>query len=371
MDVQLRILFALAGLHRVHRGAEVAFLAVASELAKTGHAVTLIGSGEPRADDPYRFLHAGCTPRERFENFPKVPFLRGETSWEEATFLPGLLRQYRPSDYDVTLTCSFPFTNLALRRPVLGGKRPPHVFVTQNGDWPAIAGKSEFRAFGCEGLVCINPDYFERNQENYRCSLIPNGVDLDRFTPGPGDRARFGIPADRKIVLMVSALIGSKNVGAAIAAMREVPDAMLVVAGDGPIRAEIHAAAEQSIPGRFLNFSVTADQMPALYRSADAFLHLSRDESFGNVYVEALASGLPVIAYDLPRTRWIVGDDANFASPDDPAHLPVVIRAAIAGGPANGAANVERAKRFAWSAIAAQYGDFLSEVVQAGTRRDA
>ena len=89
MDVQLRILFALAGLHRVHRGAEVAFLAVASELTKAGHDVTLIGSGEAREGDPYRFLHAGCTPRERFERFPKVPFLRGETSWEDATSCPG------------------------------------------------------------------------------------------------------------------------------------------------------------------------------------------------------------------------------------------------------------------------------------------
>src|SRR5262245_49923389 len=135
----MRILFALPGLHRYDRGAEIAFISIATELSKAGDEVTLIGSGTNRAGAPYRFIHAESVRRELFEWAPSLPILRQECAYEEATFVPGLLWRYRPVEYDVTVTCSFPFTNWVLRRPVLRGARPPHVFVTQNGDWPAQA----------------------------------------------------------------------------------------------------------------------------------------------------------------------------------------------------------------------------------------
>ena len=75
----MRILFTIPGFHRVDRGAEVALGSVATELARAGDEVTVIGSGPPRPDKSYRYLHAGCIPRERFERFPSLPILRGET----------------------------------------------------------------------------------------------------------------------------------------------------------------------------------------------------------------------------------------------------------------------------------------------------
>jgi glycosyltransferase involved in cell wall biosynthesis len=249
-----------------------------------------------------------------------------------------------------------------LRRPALGG-RPPHVFVTQNGDWPAFSKKAEFGWFNCEGLVCTNPDYFERNCERFRSALIPNGVDTGRFTPGLAERDRFGISTSGSIVLMVSALIASKNIDMAIEATAHLPDATLVVAGDGPLRAELTRLAEKRIPGRYKQLTVPAADMPALYRSADAFLHLSRDESFGNVFVEAMACGLPVVAYDLPRTRWILGEQGNFAEREGAAELAQQIRHAISQQDATDRL-VARASEFDWSSIAARYRDFLEEVVQ-------
>src|SRR5260221_14600430 len=114
----MKILFALPGLHKYSRGAEVAFMAIANELATAGHAVTLIGSGHNKANTSYRFLHAGSLAREKFERLPHMPGFRSNTAYEELTFVPTLLALYRPADYDVTLTCSYPFTNLALRHPV-------------------------------------------------------------------------------------------------------------------------------------------------------------------------------------------------------------------------------------------------------------
>jgi glycosyltransferase involved in cell wall biosynthesis len=359
----MRVLFALPGLHRYDRGAEIAFTSVARELAKAGDFVTLIGSGEPKTATPYRFLRAPSLTREKFESFPAMPILRNEYAYEELTFLPGLLRQYRPTDYDVTLTCSYPFTNWLLRRPDGRGSRPPHVFVTQNGDWPAHATNSEYRFFGCEGLVCTNPDFYERNKARWRCRIIPNGVDCDRFQPGASQREEFNLPADRLIVLMVSALIPSKRVEVGIEALSQVPDAHLVVAGDGPSRQAVDILAERLLPGRFTRLSLAPGQMPGLYQSADVFLHLSQDEAFGNVFIEALACGLPVVAQDSPRSRWIVGDNEFLLDTNNPAAVAQHIRLAADAPGVRRQARVERAAAFSWPRISEMYREFLQEVV--------
>jgi glycosyltransferase involved in cell wall biosynthesis len=363
----MRILFALPGFHRFERGAEIALLSLAAELARAGEDVTVIGSGDARAGTPYRFLYAGSVRRERLEKLPRIPALRSDTGWEEATFAPGLLRAYRPADHDVTVTCSFPFTNWVLRRPVIGGRRPPHVFVTQNGDWPAISNDSEFKTFGCEGLVCTNPDYLERNRDRWRCALIPNGIDATRFTPGAAERARLGLPEQGPVVLMVSALIPSKRVEDGVRAVSHMPGAQLVVAGDGPEREAVDRLAAELLPGRFRRLTVAATEMPALYRSADVFLHLSKEESFGNVYIEALGCGAPVVGHDSARLRWIVGDDAVLLDTSDPVAVARALEQAIASRETLVPRGVARAGNFAWPRVAAHYREFLAEVVAAQT----
>ena len=360
----MRVLFVLPGLHRYTRGAEIAFISIANELAKSGTDVTLIGAGSPGFVTPYNYVRSGCLGREGFEAFPRLPVLRSEWAYEELTFAPGLLFRYRPSLYDVTVTCSYPFTNWILRRPVLSGSRPYHVFVTQNGDWPAYARNSEYRFFGCDGLVCTNPDFYERNKSRWRCQLIPNGVDCVRFQPGPSERTELGLPADRLVVLMVSALIPSKRVEIGIEAVRKLPNAHLVVAGDGPQRQALDDLAARILPERFTRLSLAADKMPILYRSADVFLHLSRDEPFGNVFVEAMACGLPVVAHDSPRTRWIVGDDEFLVDTSDGLAVASAVTKASSGGAGSIASRIRRAQEFSWPKIGQMYHQFLSDIVQ-------
>lgn len=359
----MRILFALPGLHRYDRGAEIAFISIAGELAKAGDMVTLIGSGPRRTAAVYRYLRAPSFIRLHFESFPSIPVLRDEYAYEELTFIPGLLCRYRPRDYDVTLTCSYPFTNWILRRPALRGSRPPHVFVTQNGDWPAYATDSEYRFFGCEGMVCTNPDFYERNRARWRCCVIPNGVDIKRFQPGSSQRQEFGLPPDRLIVLMVSALISTKRVEVGIDAVSRIPDAHLVVAGDGPLRQSIEAKAARLLPGRFTGLSIAAERMPQLYRSADVFLHLSKEEAFGNVFVEAMACGLPVVGHDTPRLRWIVGDEGFLLDTEDVPAIARQIELARDTAPRKRAERIARAATFSWTRIGEMYRTFLRDVI--------
>lgn len=358
----MRILFVLSGFHRINRGAEISFISIARELAKTGNDVTLIGSGQPREGEPYRFLHAPSISRNHFATLPSAPALRADSAYEDLTFVPGLLWRYRPAQYDVTLTSDFPWPNWALRRPSWRGLRPSHVFVTQNGDWAPHARNREHRFFGCDGLVCTNPDFYQRNASRWRSALIPNGVDTERFRPGPAVRDEFGLPADKAIVLMVSALISSKRVEMGIAAVSKIPDAHLVVAGDGPLRKAIEDQAAALLPGRFTRLSVSPDRMPSLYRSADVFLHLSKDEAFGNVFIEALACGRPVVAPDITRYRWIVGNDEFLVDSEDADTVAGGIRQALSDAP-RPEQRAAKVQAFSWTNIASKYQKFLTEVI--------
>lgn len=361
----MRIHFVLPGLHRVHRGAEVAFESVAAGIARLGlDEVTLIGSGQPIADRPYRFRHSGLMPRERFERLPRIPPFRTEYVCEEATWVANYIRRYRPGEADVTVTCSYPFVNWMLTRWPPVGRKPAHVFVTQNGDWPAYSNKAEYALFRCDGLVCTNPLYFDRNHERWPSTLIPNGMDPARFAPGPGTRQKFGLPEDAPVVLMVSALVESKRVLEGMRAIAGVPGVYLVVAGDGPLRDQFDKLGQELMPGRFQRMTLPLDQMPDLYRSADVMLHPTFHESFGNVYAEALAIGVPVVAHDYSVTRWIYGDDyPGLVDAADAAAVARAVEQAIAHGRADALRRAPgAATRFSWDTIASQYRDFLLEV---------
>lgn len=365
MSAPIRILFALPGFHDVARGAEAALENVARQLARMdGFTVTLVGAGRERPGEPYRFIHAARTPRERFERWPRLPPLRSEYRWEELSFAPRLWRAIRPADYDLTVTCSYPFVNWVLRSRRTGG-RPRHVFVTQNGDWPAQRRNAEYKLFACDGLVCTNPDYHERQKATWRCALIPNGMDAARFSPGRGDRASFNIPVDVPVVLMVSALIPSKFVAAGVRAVAALPGVHLVVAGDGPQRAEIDALAAGQLPGRYTRLTTTMDRMPELYRCADVFLHLSRDEAFGNVYIEALATGLPVVGHDYPTARWILGEFGQLVDTSDEPRIADALRQALDAPRAADRRHAFAAERYDWPAVAARYAGFFREVAAA------
>jgi glycosyltransferase involved in cell wall biosynthesis len=360
----MKVLFALPGIHRVNRGAEVAFEALAEQIAqRPGFDVTVVGSGSAKASQSYRYHQVRCVSRERFYKFPSLPYLRDHYAYEELTFAVGLWRFCRQWHCDVTVSCGYPYTNWVLRHARWSsGAR--HVFVTQNGDWMAQARNWEFRHFSCDGLVCTNPEFYERNKYQWTSRLIPNGVDSSVFYPGPHARAKFGLPNDRPVVLMVSALIPSKRVLEGIRAVSKISDAHLIVAGDGELREAVLQEASHCLADRFHLVSVPRSWMPDLYRSADAFLHMSQDEPSANAYMEAMATGLPIVTHDREVTRWTLEDQAILVDSDSSYAVAAALETALQ-------ARSEREqqsrldlvrRRFEWNAIADEYCQFFSEV---------
>jgi glycosyltransferase involved in cell wall biosynthesis len=358
---RMRIAMVLPGLHRVNRGAEVAFEAIAKELAKRPDVeVTLFGSGNAKGNEQYKFCHVDNVPRERFEHWAKFPIFRTEYVYEELTFLPELLKSYQPGNFDITLTCSYPFTNWFLRWRG-GKKRPIHVYVTQNGDYPATSNNYEFRFFDCDGLVCTNPEYWEQNKDRWYCTLIPNGVDPTLFSPRQGDRSLFDLPENVPIVLMVSALIPSKRIVEGIQAVSKLQGFHLVVCGEGAEREHISLLGKKLLPGRFHLKKLPREKMPEIYRTADVFLHMSLDEPSANVYIEALATGLPIVTHNRKVTQWTLGAAGVLVDTLDELQVIEGIKQAVLS---NSHENREARRaivkeRFSWAMLADQYHTFF------------
>lgn len=318
------VAFVLPGLGRVHRGAETAFLELARSMAlHQGATVHLFGSGKDWPEGCHGHT-IPCIRRENFEKWPKIPVMRSDCVYEEATFAWNLWRHadWKPSQYDCVISCSYPFVNWLLNS-LSRSSRPIRIFSTQNGDWACSSGSSEFRFFGTDGVVCINPEYYERNKNKYPCALVPNGVDPEVFHPPESPMERDPrIPADQPLIFMASAMIPSKGVDHAIRGVARAGKGFLVVAGDGPERSNIARLAASELPGRHLLLgSIPRTQMPLWFRQADLFLHASREEPFGIVYLEAAASGLPIVAPDEKIPRWILGDLAAFCAPENPESM--------------------------------------------------
>jgi len=362
----MRVLFALPGLHRVARGAEVAFEEIATRMATVdGIDVTLSGSGQPRPDAPYRFLHANCSARETFLRWPKFPGLRDHYMYEELTFAPRLWKALRHESFDITVTCGYPYTNWLLRRQHRRD-RSKHVFVTQNGDWMVQSSDWEYRYFDCDGLICTNPTYFERSNTRYHSALIPNGVDMDRFRPGRGHPERFGLRSDRPVVLMVSALIACKRVLEGIEAASRLPGVQLLVVGHGELGDEVQRFGQAKLGDRFRLVALSPSQMPEAYRAATAFLHMSVDEPFGNVYLEALATGLPIVCHDQPSTRWMLMNQATFVDTTVLDHVASALAPLLLS---QSTCSIESRlglidRCYRWELIAEQYAQFFRELIQ-------
>jgi glycosyltransferase involved in cell wall biosynthesis len=147
-----------------------------------------------------------------------------------------------------------------------------------------------------------------------RVEVVGRGVDLERFSPLRRDaalRRAWGADDDAPVLLHVGRLAAEKNVELALQAFsnasRFEPRARMVVVGDGPRRRALERAFPQV---RFVGMK-SGDALAAHYASADLFLFPSQSETFGNVTLEALASGVPVIAFDLAAAAEYVVDRVN------------------------------------------------------------
>ena len=192
-------------------------------------------------------------------------------------------------------------------------------------------------------------------------SIIPNGVDLNRFTP-EGTCIDFGLA--RPIVLCVASLKRNshKRVELAMESMARLPQGSLLVCGDGSDRAYFQTLGEQLLGSeRFAIRTFPYEQMPEVYRSADAFTLPSIDEPFGLAYVEAMASGLPVVATDDEMRRYIIADGGILCDVTNVDIYAAALAEVLKGDWESRAR--QNAMRFGWDVIALRYRDLILQMI--------
>jgi glycosyltransferase involved in cell wall biosynthesis len=145
-------------------------------------------------------------------------------------------------------------------------------------------------------------------------AVVSRGVDTALFNPTRRRaelRRSWGASPETPVVVHVGRLAAEKNLALlfrAFEAMRNrVPGARLVVVGDGPERARL----ERQYPGHHFAGVQRGERLAEHFASGDIFLYPSLSETFGNVTVEAMASGLAVVAYDYAAAREHLRHDVN------------------------------------------------------------
>lgn len=186
--------------------------------------------------------------------------------------------------------------------------------------------------------------------------VVPMGIELAEAAVSASDRAaaRRALGLDGFTVLYLARLAPEKGPDLAIEALRLVPDASLLVAGDGPER---HALAEQArgLPIRFFGEARGARKRELL-AAADALIVPSRQDGAPTVLLEALAAGLPIVATRVGGIPELVTPDATALLCDpDPASLAAALTR-LKNAPALAAALSARARAAAaphdWSRVA-------------------
>jgi phosphatidylinositol alpha-mannosyltransferase len=216
--------------------------------------------------------------------------------------------------------------------------------------------------------------FVNRYFPDFPMRVIPNGVDLEMYRPG--------LPPIRHLrdenfnILFVGRLEKRKGLGDLLRAYRaiidRVPRSRLIIVGDGALRGKVEAyITRHRLPNVVMAGYVPDSVKPRYYSSADIFCAPATGaESFGIVLLEALASGLPVVATEVPGYMSVLepGRDSITVQPKNwrelAASLVILardsdLRARLAGYA------IEKARRYSWDLVAAEVVEVYQEARKA------
>lgn len=209
-----------------------------------------------------------------------------------------------------------------------------------------------------------------------RIAVLPMGVDTAGLGPdrrSERERRRLreahGLPADAVLLLYVGRLANEKNLPLLAQTLAELPERfVLLVAGSGAAQEKLRKAGERLAPGRvkFVGQVNDRDALAQLYANADVFVHSNPREPFGIAPMEAMASGLPLVAPDRGGVVTYANEsNAWLAEPTGPAFAAAVLRAVTASEPQRQAKLAEArrtAEAYAWPLVARKFFALYDEL---------
>ena len=304
----MRIALLCSGLGHIRRGHEI-FARDLFTLVSDDLDITLFkGGGQPAAreqviDNIARnsplldAMHVAASPKWDF-SIREQERARIETQ----TFAYTALKPLLEGSFDIVHCLEHEVCNIIYDNRHLFG-RPPKVVFSNGGAKPA---RELPRCDFVQEHTLHNLRFSARD----KAFMIPHGVDLERFRPGIETefRARHGIPSNAFVVVSVGTICyWHKRMDYVIREVAMLPDAYLVIVGqESADTPAIKQLGRELMGDRVVFATLPHDELPEAYAAADVFALGSLFETFGIVYIEAMAMGLPVVCTDHINQRSIV-----------------------------------------------------------------
>lgn len=354
----MKIVFLSFYSGKVARGLETFVSEVSSRLSKN-HEVTVFQTGDNRSDFPPNLNHI------------TVPI---NINWDS----PNIHLDGR-SDFDIGKRFYLNYWGLKIKefthKALSLIPKDTDVVIATNGGWQSILSKiwavknrKKLIIPGQSGPgwddrinLLLHPDVFialTNHQKNWadkngfgtRVEKIPNGVDPQKFNPKikPITTGLKG-----PLVLCVAALEKNKRVDLTIRAVAKT-NASLIILGSGDQKDELESLGNQLLPNRFRINSVPHDETPNYYAACDVFtMAPTPAESFGIVYLEAMATNKPVVAPQDPAREEIVGNGGILTNIENVDSYSEAINAALSKKWGN--APLDQSKNFSWDTVLGKY----------------
>ncbi|MDB5683785.1 MAG: glycoside hydrolase [Sphingomonas bacterium] len=346
-----------------------------------------VGAGPLGLHPRYRPMRA-LPAREKWKGltvyrprFPVVPLIGGRftPALMARAILPLLRDIHAEWPFDV-IDAEFFYPDGPAAARIAGALGLPFSIKARGSDihhWAEQAGcrfEIVSAARQADGLLAVSAalreDMVALGAPRDRISVHYTGVDLDRFRPVDRAGAKAALGVRGPLLLSVGYLIDRKGQQIAVAAMRDLPGATLLIVGQGPAR----AALEQQIAALGLGDRVRLlgalphEALPPLFAAADVMVLPSAAEGLANVWVEALASGTPVVTSDVGGAREVIDRAAaGRLVARDPAAVAAAIGEILADPPLQHVVRAT-AERFTWARNTQSLYDHLARLAASGRR---
>jgi glycosyltransferase involved in cell wall biosynthesis len=285
-------------------GVGVTLLRLANELSARGHVVRVYSAS-------YQ-LPAGAPDRGEVHRSPSVPFfLYPDVQWAFPRYRAVLddIRQFRPDVIHVATEFAMGITGVKVARelgvPLVASAHTDYerYAARYNMEWVVRTGWHYLRWFYRQATHVLCPSAFFENHLNNRgignTGIWSRGVDADQFHPRHRReeyRTALGLKPGDMLVTYVGRIAREKDLDLLVEAWQRLnwrSRAKLVLVGRGPME---NGLKRKRIPGLVLAGIKQDDALSAAYASSDLFVLPSTTETFGNVLLEGMASGLPCLA---------------------------------------------------------------------------
>ncbi len=331
---------------------------------------------------PYQALRA--LPRhERWQNltvyrprFPIIPKFGGRTNVATMTraILPLVRRLHGERPFDV-IDASFFFPDGPVAQRLSKAIGVPYSIKARGADihyWGKRKGTRALvrkAADGAAGLLAVSGamrrSMIDMGIDGDKIRVHYTGVDLDRFQITDRDEAKAALGfAGRPVILSVGALIPRKGQELLIRALPDIPDAVLLLAGQGPDRSALERlSVSLGVEDRVgLLGGIAHGGLPRLFAAADVMALPSASEGLANAWVEALACGTPIVISDVGGARELLDrPEAGQIVERTPQAIGEAIRTILANPPDREAVR-EAALRFTWSTNGDALLDHLQKI---------